>query len=126
LFFHEYGQIILNVLLIPPRNYEVSLLGNSLLVPNRPLLNVTNNSSDTEFGSLGLNAVQCNTTWNYAPKFLNVDYYNVGNGTVFEVCSSFSITLLDPAGFCEWGADDTLRWRHNSTTSHTTDPVVGW
>lgn len=66
-------------------NYDITLLGNSLLVPNIPLLNVTNNSSDTQFGSLGLNAEQCNSTWDYPPKFLNVDYYNVGNGSVFEV-----------------------------------------
>lgn len=69
-------------------NYEISLLGNSLLVPNIPLLNVTNNV--TGFGSLGVNAQQCNETWNYPPKFLNVDYYNVGNGSVFEVAAKYN------------------------------------
>lgn len=66
-------------------NYDISLLGISLLVPNFPLLNVTNNDSTTEFGSLGLAAASCNSTWDYPPKFLNVDYYNYGNGSVFEV-----------------------------------------
>jgi hypothetical protein len=69
-------------------NYDISLLGTSLLVPNIPLLNVTNNV--TGFGSLGLNAQQCNVTWNYPPKFLNVDYYNVGNGSVFEVAAKYN------------------------------------
>jgi hypothetical protein len=69
-------------------NYEISILGNSLLVPNIPLLNVTNNV--TGFGSLGLNAQQCNQTWGYPPKALNVDYYNVGNGSVFEVAANYN------------------------------------
>lgn len=70
-------------------NYEISLLGNSLLVPNIPLLNVTN-SNGTDLGMLGLNAEQCNATWGYPPKFLNVDYYNVGNGSVFEVAAKYN------------------------------------
>jgi len=70
-------------------NYDISILGNSLLVPNIPLLNITNDNG-TEFGSLGLSAQQCNTTWNYPPKFLNVDYYNVGNGTVFDVAAKYN------------------------------------
>jgi len=69
-------------------NADISVLGNSLLVPNIPLLNVTNNV--TGFGSLGLNAEQCNQTWTYPPKFLNVDYYNVGNGSVFEVAAKYN------------------------------------
>jgi hypothetical protein len=69
-------------------NYDINLLGNSLLVPNIPLLNQTNNV--TGFGSLGLNADQCNATWDYPPKFLNVDYYNVGNGSVFEVAAKYN------------------------------------
>ena len=69
-------------------NYEISLLGNSLLVPNIPLLNVTNNA--TGFGSLGVGAEECFDDWGYAPKFLNVDYYNVGNGSVFEVAAKYN------------------------------------
>lgn len=38
-------------------NTEISLLGTSILVPNLPALNVTNNVSG--FGSLGLSANQC-------------------------------------------------------------------
>lgn len=69
-------------------NYDLQLLGNSILVPNTPLLNQTNNV--TGFGSLGLNAEQCTDTYEYAPKFLNVDYYNVGNGSVFEVAAQMN------------------------------------
>lgn len=69
-------------------NYEISLLGNSILVPVIPLLNVTNNV--TGYGSLGQNTQQCNETWGYPPKFLNVDYYNVGGGSVFEVAAKYN------------------------------------
>lgn len=69
-------------------NYDITLLGNSLLVPNIPLLNVTNNVTGS--GSLGMNVQQCNQTWGVPPKFLNVDYYNVGNGSVFEVAAKWN------------------------------------
>lgn len=73
-------------------NYDIDILGNSLLVPSIPLLNVTNSNSTTEFGSLGMNAQSCNDTWHYPPKFLNVDFYNEGstNGSVFEVAAKFN------------------------------------
>ncbi|KAL2073241.1 hypothetical protein VTL71DRAFT_10565 [Oculimacula yallundae] len=69
-------------------NYDIKLLGNSILVPNVPLLNVTNNV--TGFGSLGEGASRCNTSWGFPPKFLNVDFYNVGNGSVFEVAAKYN------------------------------------
>jgi hypothetical protein len=69
-------------------NYEISLLGDTLLVPNIPLLNVTNNV--TGYGSLGLGAEDCEDDWGYPPKFLNVDYYNVGSGSVFEVAAKYN------------------------------------
>lgn len=69
-------------------NYDITILGNSILVPNIPLLNVTNNV--TGDGSLGVSAQGCNQTWGYPPKFLNVDYYNVGNGSVFEVAAKYN------------------------------------
>jgi len=66
-------------------NYDINILGNSLLVPNLPLLNVTNNI--TGFGSLGVSTDACVAKWDYPPKFLNVDYYNEGDGSVFEVAA---------------------------------------
>jgi hypothetical protein len=69
-------------------NYDINLLGTSLLVPYTPLLNVTNNV--TGYGSLGMSATNCSQTWGFPPKFLNVDYYNVGNGSVFEVAATWN------------------------------------
>ncbi|KAH8821178.1 tat pathway signal sequence [Xylogone sp. PMI_703] len=69
-------------------NYDIQLLGNSLLVPVIPLLNVTNNV--TGFGSLGASVITCVDQWGVPPRFLNVDYYNAGNGSVFEVAANWS------------------------------------
>lgn len=69
-------------------NYDINILGNSLLVPNIPLLNVTNNV--TGEGSLGASTADCEATWGYPPKFLNVDYYEAGNGSVFEVAATYN------------------------------------
>ncbi|KAG9239565.1 PLC-like phosphodiesterase [Amylocarpus encephaloides] len=69
-------------------NYDINLLGNSLLVPNIPLLNITNNV--TGDGSLGVSTQECTEQWGAPPKFLNVDYYNVGKGSVFEVAAKYN------------------------------------
>ncbi|TVY31555.1 putative secreted protein [Lachnellula subtilissima] len=69
-------------------NYDISILGNSLLVPEIPLLNITNNI--TGDGSLGVSTHDCVQEWDYPPKFLNVDFYNVGNGSVFEVAAKYN------------------------------------
>ncbi|ELR09034.1 hypothetical protein GMDG_03620 [Pseudogymnoascus destructans 20631-21] len=99
-------------------NTELSLLGNSLLVPTQPLLGETNAVSG--FGSLGLAAQQCNETWGKPPTVLNVDYYNVGNGSVFEVAAKWNnVTynatccgMADSAGVRVGGGCGGLRgWR---------------
>lgn len=74
-------------------NYDINILGNSLLVPNIPLLNITNNI--TGVGSLGVGAAACVDMWNRPPKFLNVDYYNVGNGSVFKVAAKYNNVTYD-------------------------------
>ena len=91
-------------------NYDISLVGVSLSVPNIPLLNVTNNI--TGFGSLGVNAEECESMWDYPPKFLNVDYYNVGNGSVFEVAAKWNnVTYSRPCcGLPVSGAARTREW----------------
>jgi hypothetical protein len=68
-------------------NVEFSLLGTSLLVPARTLLNETNAVSGD--GSLGMAASQCREDWGRPPNFLNVDYYDEGSypGSVFEVAA---------------------------------------
>lgn len=69
-------------------NTELTLLGYSLTVPTTTLLNVTNNV--TGFGSLGLGAEICHHDYGRPPNFLNVDYYNVGDGSVFEVAAKWN------------------------------------
>lgn len=66
-------------------NYEIDLLGNAILVPYIPLLPMTNNV--TGIGSLGVGVQECIADWGRPPKFLDVDFYDVGNGSVFEVAA---------------------------------------
>jgi hypothetical protein len=69
-------------------NYEIDLLGNAILVPFIPLLEVTNNVTGN--GSLGAGVEECVGIWNFPPKFLDVDFYDVGNGSVFEVAAKWN------------------------------------
>lgn len=71
-------------------NTEITLLGNSILVPTTPLLNVTNSANASLYGSLGTTTEQCYQDWGRAPNFLDVDYYNIGDGSVFEVAARFN------------------------------------
>lgn len=68
-------------------NAEVSLLGQSILVPAVSALNTTNAAEGN--GSLGMAASNCRADWGRPPNVLNVDYYNFGNfpGSVFEVAA---------------------------------------
>lgn len=73
-------------------NAEVSLLGTSLLVPDVSQLNQTNNV--TGYGSVGLAANNCRSTYDRPPNVLNVDYYNYGgsydSGAVFRVAAAMN------------------------------------
>lgn len=73
-------------------NAEVSILGQSILVPDVSQLNLTNNY--TGFGSLGLAANNCRATYDRPPTVLNVDYYNFGgpedSGAVFMVAAAMN------------------------------------
>ena len=73
-------------------NAEVSILGTSLLVPDVSQLNQTNNV--TGYGSLGLAANNCRSTYDRPPNVLNVDYYNFGgsadSGAVFKVAAAMN------------------------------------
>ncbi|KFY27897.1 hypothetical protein V493_03224 [Pseudogymnoascus sp. VKM F-4281 (FW-2241)] len=83
-------------------NTELELLGNTLLVPTAPLLEETN--AVEGFGSLGLAAKQCDAMWGKPPTVLNVDYYNVGNGSVFEVAAKNKNGGTDVVGWGDGGA----------------------
>jgi hypothetical protein len=87
-------------------NYDINLLGSSLLVPNIPLLNTTNNV--TGVGSLGVGAQDCDKMWGYPPKFLNVDYYNIPNGTVFEVAAQWNNVTYNRT-CCGLAANDSMK-----------------
>lgn len=86
-------------------NTEISLLGLDLLVPNTAELNVTNAAGD-QYSMLGAMADNCTgkssalkstfsshsltchlADWGRPPNFLLVDYYNNGDGSVFEVAA---------------------------------------
>lgn len=74
-------------------NAEFKVFGASILVPAVSLLNQTHNV--TGFGSLGEAARRCTDDWGRPPNFLNVDYYNYGEGTVFQVAAKLNNVTYD-------------------------------
>lgn len=64
-------------------NQNLTFFGSSIPVPATSQLNVTNAISGS--GSLGLNAQTCAAQYGLYPTFLLVDFYDVGNGSVFQV-----------------------------------------
>jgi hypothetical protein len=60
-----------------------TILGTPIPVPDKEKLNVTNGVDG--YGSLGLQASQCSGIYGKYPTFLLVDYYNFGEGSVFQV-----------------------------------------
>lgn len=69
-------------------NYQINLLGIDILIPYYTLLDETNGVAG--FGSLGQGVIDCVQMWNYPPKFLDVDFYNAGGGSVFEVAATWN------------------------------------
>jgi hypothetical protein len=69
-------------------NFPIDLLGFDILIPYFTLLAETNGVSG--FGSLGQGVSDCVQMWNYPPKFLDVDFYNYGGGSVFEVAATWN------------------------------------
>ncbi|MCJ1389218.1 hypothetical protein MMC18_002074 [Xylographa bjoerkii] len=69
-------------------NAPLNLFGSTVLVPDTAVLNDTNAASG--YGSLGLAANNCAAAWGRPPNFLLVDYYNVGNGSVFDVAAQLN------------------------------------
>ncbi|CRK46923.1 hypothetical protein BN1723_001198 [Verticillium longisporum] len=69
-------------------NLNYPLFGSDILVPAVVLLNETN--AVEGYGSLGVSTQGCVEDWGRAPNILNVDFYDVGNGSVFEVAAQFN------------------------------------
>ena len=61
---------------------NITLLGQTIPVPDTGSLNQTN--AATGYGSLGTQADACVSEFGYPPTFTLVDYYDVGNGSVFR------------------------------------------
>lgn len=70
-------------------NTEISLAGLEFLIPNTADLNITN-AAGNKTGMLGEMAYSCDAMWERPPNFLLVDFYNVGNGSVFEVAAEMN------------------------------------
>lgn len=65
------------------------ILGSfSSLAPDKGQLNVTNSASGP--GSLGEQASDCSGQYGRAPNFMLVDFYNYGEGSVFQVAASLN------------------------------------
>ncbi|KAF8425694.1 PLC-like phosphodiesterase [Tirmania nivea] len=69
-------------------NAELSVFSQTILIPDKVNLNRTNAVSG--HGSLGLAAETCIASWHRPPTFLLVDFYDVGNGSVFEVAAKMN------------------------------------
>lgn len=71
-------------------NVEVSLLGQSILVPAVSQLNQTNSAAGN--GSVGAAGGNCTADWGRPPNVINVDYYNYGSypGSVFEAAAALN------------------------------------
>jgi len=68
---------------------QQNILGNiGSLAPDKGELNVTNAVSGP--GSLGLQASDCIAQYGKAPNFMLVDFYNYGEGSVFQVAASLN------------------------------------
>ncbi|KAM0788845.1 hypothetical protein ACM66B_002930 [Microbotryomycetes sp. NB124-2] len=67
-------------------NVNKTLLGQTIPVPAVNELNQTNAATGT--GSLGAQADACESDWGYKPTFTLVDYYDVGDGSVFEYAAT--------------------------------------
>lgn len=69
-------------------NAELTVFGETILIPDKVNLNRSNAVSG--YGSLGLAAEHCTALWCRPPTFLLVDFYDVGDGSVFEVAAKMN------------------------------------
>lgn len=67
---------------------NISFFGTEIPVPDKTSLETTNGVSGA--GSLGLNVQQCAAQHGQYPTFMLVDFYDVGNGSVFQVAANLN------------------------------------
>jgi len=80
-------------------NANLQLLGQSVLVPDKVDINITN--ADTGYGSLGDHARLCTKKWQRAPNYLLVDFYEAGDGSVFKVAADANGVEFRPENCCK-------------------------
>ncbi|GAA6046402.1 hypothetical protein JCM3770_004901 [Rhodotorula araucariae] len=73
---------------------NTTILGSTYAVPAEAELEQTNAVSGT--GSLGAQASECLTQHGYYPTFTLVDYYDVGDGSVFEYAAQLNGVTYKP------------------------------
>ncbi|BGP07212.1 hypothetical protein JCM10049v2_003043 [Rhodotorula toruloides] len=73
---------------------NMSIAGSTFPVPATGALDQTNAVSGT--GSLGVQASACAAQQGYNPTFTLVDYYDVGNGSVFEYAAQLNKVTYKP------------------------------
>jgi hypothetical protein len=81
------GQIPKGRLSVINHFFDITL-PDDILVPDRAALDVTNGISGA--GSLGEQAIQCAQIYGAYPNFFLVDFYDVPNGSVFEVAATLN------------------------------------
>ncbi|VDB86616.1 unnamed protein product [Peniophora sp. CBMAI 1063] len=71
-----------------------TLLGTTIFTPDTSALNTTNGVSGT--GALGTQVSTCAAEYGRNPNFMLVDYYEYGNGSVFEVAATANGVTYSP------------------------------
>lgn len=71
-----------------------TILGTTFPVPATQKLLTTNAATGT--GSLGANAAECYAEWGYQPTFTLVDFYDMGNGSVFQYAANINGVKYTP------------------------------
>ncbi|GAA6031167.1 hypothetical protein JCM8097_004037 [Rhodosporidiobolus ruineniae] len=75
-------------------DYNVTVLGQVFAAPDTGALNSTNAATGST--SLGENAASCLAQHGYYPTFTLVDYYDMGNGSVFEFAANLNGVTYTP------------------------------
>lgn len=103
-------------------NIHIPLKGfrGEILIPAYSVLGDVNAVSGG--GSLGLNVKNCERMWGRPPNWLLIDYYNIGNGSVFEVAAAANNVTYKPKPCCGSRGKNTASGMPRSSGSL----LLGW